>query len=66
LTEAENDDLQLVTTQKDMVRLASSKGELFRWLVAKSQVLDVSMKIDDAERLNALIREKLRAKSFEG
>lgn len=66
LTEAENEGLQLVTTRKDMVRFASSDSEMFRWLSAKTEVLDVVMEIDDAGRLLALIREKLRAKSFDG
>ena len=66
MTEAENEGLQLVTTRKDMVRFASSNSELFRWLSAKTEVLDVVMEIDDADRLLALIREKLRAKSFDG
>lgn len=66
MTEAENEGLQLVTTRKDKVRFASSDSELFRWLSAKTEVLDVVMEIDDADRLLALIREKLRAKSFDG
>lgn len=65
LTEAENGGLQLVTTRKDMMRLQSSETELFRWLAAKTEVLDVAMKIDDPDRLIALVRERLRAKSFE-
>ncbi|MEO1111401.1 MAG: tetraacyldisaccharide 4'-kinase [Pseudomonadota bacterium] len=66
LTEAEDQGLQLVTTRKDAMRFASSDTELFRWLTAKTQVLDVAMKIDDPDRLVALVRERLRAKSFDG
>ncbi|MET1413971.1 tetraacyldisaccharide 4'-kinase [Roseibium sp. HPY-6] len=64
MTNAERDGLQLVTTSKDMVRLTTLNGELFRWASAKAEVLDVAMEIDAPERLIALIREKLRAKAF--
>ncbi|MES0809637.1 tetraacyldisaccharide 4'-kinase [Roseibium sp. SCPC15] len=60
LTEAEKDDLQLVTTSKDMARLSTSDGELFRWITASTAILDVRMDIDDEDRLIALIREKVR------
>lgn len=66
LTEAESEELQLVTTRKDMTRFASLDTELFRWLIAKTEVLDVTMKIDDPDRLIALVRETLRARSFDG
>ncbi|MES0880171.1 tetraacyldisaccharide 4'-kinase [Roseibium sp. SCP14] len=60
LTEAENADLQLVTTSKDMARLSTSDGELFRWITSSTATLDVRMDIDDEDRLVALIREKIR------
>jgi len=65
LTEAEKEGLQLVTTSKDMARLASASGELFHWIASSTEVLDVVMEIDDADRLLALIREKLRARKFD-
>ncbi|WP_306141006.1 tetraacyldisaccharide 4'-kinase [Roseibium sp. MMSF_3412] len=66
LTEAEDQGMQLVTTRKDAMRFVSRDTEMFRWLAAKTQVLDVAMKIDDPDRLVALVREKLRARSFDG
>ena len=65
LTEAECEGLQLVTTRKDAMRFASADTELFRWLPAQTQVLDIAMNIDDPDRLIALVRERLRAKSFD-
>lgn len=64
LTAAEQNGLQLVTTSKDMARLANAQGELFRWLTARTEVLEVAMQIDDASRLKALIRERLRTRTF--
>ncbi|WP_299480432.1 tetraacyldisaccharide 4'-kinase [uncultured Roseibium sp.] len=64
LTDAENQGLQLVTTSKDMVRLATLNGELFRWIAARAEVLDVAMEIEAPERLMALIQERLRARAF--
>lgn len=66
LTEAEEQGLQLVTTRKDAMRFVSQDTEMFRWLAAKTQVLDVAMKIDEPDRLIALVRERLRARSFDG
>lgn len=66
LTEAEDQGLQLVTTRKDAMRFSSSDAEVFRWLAAKTQVLDVAMKIDDPDRLVALVRERMRARTFDG
>ncbi len=62
LEEAGTHGLQLVTTSKDMVRLASSEGKCFKEITARAQVLGVAAEIDDSERLIALIRENLRAK----
>jgi tetraacyldisaccharide 4'-kinase len=64
LTEAEAAGLKLVTTAKDMARLETSSGELFRWIASSAAVLDVQMEIDDQDRLIALIREKLRNLKF--
>ena len=66
LTEAEDQGLQLVTTRKDAMRFGAGDTEMFRWLAAKTQVLDVAMEIDDPDRLIALVRERLRARSFDG
>ncbi|PVB63076.1 tetraacyldisaccharide 4'-kinase [Labrenzia sp. 011] len=65
LTEAEEANLQLVTTAKDMVRLETSDGELFHWIASTAQVLDLRMDIDDEDRLIGLIRETLRKRSFQ-
>ncbi|WP_417666688.1 tetraacyldisaccharide 4'-kinase [Roseibium sp.] len=66
LQQAEAEGLQLVTTAKDMARLETSRHEIFRWLSARSEVLDITMKIDDEERLIAAIREAIRSKAFKG
>ncbi len=66
LTEAEEEDLQLVTTSKDMVRLETSGGELFHWIASSAAVLEVRMEIDDEDRLMGLIREKLQRRAFAG
>ncbi len=65
LVAAEQDDLQLVTTAKDMVRLKGARSEIFRWLEAQSVVLQVEMQIDDEDHLIGLIQEKLRQRTFE-
>jgi tetraacyldisaccharide 4'-kinase len=65
LTEAEEAGLTLVTTSKDMARLETSAGELFRWISASTIVLEVRMDIDDEDRLSGLIKEKLRRRKFE-
>jgi len=66
LTEAEQDGLMLVTTAKDMARLETSEGELFHWIAASTEVLDVRMEIDNEDRLAGLIKEKLRLKNLSG
>ncbi|MBD8878027.1 tetraacyldisaccharide 4'-kinase [Roseibium polysiphoniae] len=64
LKAAEAEDLQLVTTAKDMARLQSARHEIFRWLVARTQVLSVAMEIDDEDRLVGIIRESIRSRVF--
>ena len=61
---AEAEGLQLVTTAKDMARLQSGRHEIFRWLAARSEVLEVEMEITEETRLIAMIRERLRNRSF--
>jgi tetraacyldisaccharide 4'-kinase len=64
LVQAEKRDLQLVTTAKDMVRLKSEPGEIFRWLADRSMVLDVEMAIGNEDRLMGLVQEKIRQRAF--
>ncbi len=64
MVEAEEEGLQLVTTSKDMARLATSEGELFRWITARTEVLEVRMEINDEDRLVGLVEETLRIRSF--
>jgi tetraacyldisaccharide 4'-kinase len=59
---AEEESLQLVTTAKDMARLKTARNEIFRWLAARSEVLDVVMDIEGEDRLVGMIREKVRLK----
>lgn len=64
LTKAEAEGFQLVTTSKDMVRLKTARHEIFRWLAARSAVLNVTMKIEGEDRLIGLIREIKRSRTF--
>ncbi|MFN7167104.1 MAG: tetraacyldisaccharide 4'-kinase [Pannonibacter sp.] len=64
LTRAQSQGLQLVTTAKDMARIAASEGEIFRWLARESDVLDVSMEIEPEDRLMTLITDALRRRAF--
>ena len=64
LTKAEAGGLQLVTTSKDMVRLKTARHEIFRWLAARSAVLNVTMKVQGEDRLIGLIREIKRSRTF--
>ncbi|MBD1546080.1 tetraacyldisaccharide 4'-kinase [Roseibium aggregatum] len=64
LTRAEAGGLQLVTTSKDMARLKTARHEIFRWLAARSAVLNVTMKIIGEDRLIGLIREIRRSRTF--
>lgn len=64
LQAAEDGGLQLITTAKDMVRLETERAEIFRWLAARSKVLDIAMHIEDEDRLIGLIRDMLRRRSF--
>lgn len=64
ITRAEAADLQLVTTSKDMARIAASEGEIFHWLARQSDVLDVSMEIKPEDRLMTLITDALRRRAF--
>ncbi|WP_417685470.1 tetraacyldisaccharide 4'-kinase [Roseibium sp.] len=64
LRRAEAEGYQLVTTAKDMVRLETAQHEIFRWLCARTEVLNVRMKIEDEDRLVAAIREKIRSRAF--
>ena len=64
LTRAEAAGLQLVTTSKDMVRLKTARHEIFRWLAARSAVLNVTMRIEGEDRLIGLIREIRRSRTF--
>ncbi|WP_417693479.1 tetraacyldisaccharide 4'-kinase [Roseibium sp.] len=64
LTEAESDNLQLVTTTKDMARLSGADGEIFRWLASRAAVLPVRMEIDQEDRLIELINEMRRSRLF--
>jgi len=64
LTRSEAKGLQLVTTAKDMVRLNTARHEIFRWLAARSAVLNVTMKIQGEDRLVGLIREIRRSRTF--
>lgn len=57
-------DLQLVTTSKDMVRLDPGEHEIFRWLAERSEVLEITIAIEQEERLIGIIREKLRQRSL--
>ncbi|ALV25855.1 tetraacyldisaccharide 4'-kinase [Pannonibacter phragmitetus] len=64
LTRAETDNLQLVTTAKDMARIESAEGEIYRWLAKRSAVLEVDMRIEPQSRLMDLISETLRRRPF--
>lgn len=64
LTRAETQGLQLVTTAKDMARIESAEGEIYRWLAKRSAVLEVDMRIEPETRLMDLISETLRRRSF--
>ena len=64
LTESDRDGLQLVTTAKDMARIATQRGEIFHWLAAKAEVLDVQMEIPEEDRLVSLIKDCLRNRAF--
>jgi len=66
LRTSEADGLQLVTTEKDMARISTAGGEIFRWLESKTETLAVSMAIREPERLRDIIRQMLRARSFRG
>ena len=66
LTEAEAAGLTLVTTSKDMARLETADGELFHWIAASTEVLEVRMEIDNEDRLAGLIKEKLRLRTLSG
>lgn len=64
LTESDRDGLQLVTTAKDMARITTQRGEIFHWLAAKAEVLDVQMEIPEEDRLVSLIKDCLRNRAF--
>lgn len=64
LKQAEQDDIQLVTTAKDMARLETARHEIFRWLAAKSEVLEVEMEIQQEDFLMGLISEKHRQRAY--
>ncbi len=64
LTKAEHGGLQLVTTEKDMVRIETLSGEIFHWLATKTEVLEVQMEIPEEDRLIALIKDCLRNRAF--
>ncbi len=64
MVEAEEEGLQLVTTAKDMARLATRGEEMFRWISSRTEVLDVAMEINDEDRLIGLVKESLRKRSF--
>ncbi|MEH0071593.1 tetraacyldisaccharide 4'-kinase [Pannonibacter sp. Pt2-lr] len=64
LTRAETDNLQLVTTAKDMACIESAEGEIYRWLAKRSAVLEVDMRIEPQSRLMDLISETLRRRPF--
>lgn len=64
LKQAEDEDLQLVTTAKDMARLNTARHEIFRWLAAKSEVLEISMEIQEEDFLTGLIAEKHRQRAY--
>ncbi|GGB52386.1 tetraacyldisaccharide 4'-kinase [Roseibium aquae] len=65
LRQAESEDLQLVTTEKDMVRIETSRSEIFRWLENRTETLAVAMHVDDPARLKGLVRQTLRSRSFQ-
>ena len=65
LKTAEAEDLQLVTTEKDMARLRTAQSEIFRWLSARSAVLPVNMVIEEEDRLIGLVREMIRTRAFD-
>ena len=64
LSEAEDDELQLVTTTKDMARIETTNGELYHWLSARTDVLNVRMSIEGEQRLRGLINELLSRRKF--
>ncbi|NRG19810.1 tetraacyldisaccharide 4'-kinase [Rhizobiales bacterium] len=64
LTEADDKGLLLVTTAKDMVRIQSLTGEFPRWLAGRARVVDVNMRIEEAERLCERIGEAARSKAL--
>lgn len=64
LTEADDEELQLVTTSKDMARIEGSRGEMFNRLAKRTQVLNVTMALPEEDRLIAIIRDSLRRRSF--
>lgn len=65
LTEADDKGLLLVTTAKDMARIQSLEGEFARWLAGKARVVNVEMRIEDADRLCERIKEASRLKSLD-
>ncbi len=64
LSGAEAEHLQLVTTAKDMARLSTANSEIYRWLVAKTEVLDVEMAVEDEDRLMNIVKDRLRSRTF--
>ncbi|MXN66126.1 tetraacyldisaccharide 4'-kinase [Stappia sp. GBMRC 2046] len=64
LTEADDKGLLLVTTAKDMARIQSLDGEFARWLAGRARVLNVEMRIEEADRLCERIEEAARRKTL--
>jgi len=65
LRKSEAEGLLLVTTEKDMARISTTSGEIFRWLESKAETLPVTMTVSEPERLKDIIRQMLRARSFQ-
>lgn len=65
LKDAESRHLQLVTTEKDMVRIETAQSEIFRWLEVRTEVLPVHMRVPDALRLSHIVQERVQKRRFQ-
>ncbi|EFO34488.1 tetraacyldisaccharide 4'-kinase [Roseibium sp. TrichSKD4] len=62
---SEQRHLQLVTTEKDMVRIETARPEIFRWLATRTEVLPVYMRVPDGERLSHIVQERINKRRYE-
>ncbi|MBO6755238.1 MAG: tetraacyldisaccharide 4'-kinase [Roseibium sp.] len=64
LQQSETDGHVLVTTEKDMARIASAPEEVFRWLENRSATLLVAMNVSETGRLLSLVHGTVRNRAF--